>query len=100
MNIKKIKGGKVIGMDPEIKKCIVVEMLEFLADRELSISEAKEVLRASEDFLDDGERFEREILNEKAERYSRKIIEYLVVIFFSVFTSFWISVFINLIAMR
>lgn len=90
----------MIGMDPEIKKCIVVETLEFLADRELSISEAKEVLRASEDFLDDGERFEREILNEKAERYSRKIIEYLVVIFFSVFTSFWISVFINLITMR
>ena len=90
----------MIGMDPEIKKCIVVETLEFLADRELSISEAIEVLRASEDFLDDGERFEREILNEKAERYSRKIIEYLVVIFFSVFTSFWISVFINLITMR
>lgn len=90
----------MIGMDPEIKKCIVVETLEFLSDRELSVSEAKEVLRASEDFLDDGERFEREILNEKAERYSRKIIEYLVVIFFSVFTSFWISVFINLITMR
>lgn len=86
------KGGKVIGMDPKIKKRIVIDVIKLLDKNRLLTDEAKEVLIAAEAVLNgDDEEFWEEFWDELWEeaqgrektREKRIIIGYLIIAFLS-----------------
>ena len=95
----------MIGMDPEIKKRIVRDVIKLLDENRLLTYEAKEVLVAAEAVLNgDDEEFWEEFWDELWEeaqggeeaREKRGIIRYLIIAFLSMAVGMATSVVTNL----
>lgn len=74
-------------MRTEVKKCHVKDTIDFLAKRDVTIEEAKEILETSLWILDNREKYGEKISDAKIERMNQKGIEVVWVFFVSMITA-------------